>query len=436
MTDSAPIGIIGAGLTGSMLALTLARRGIRSDVYEKRHDMRVKPSPSKRTIAMSLSHRGFRALDAVGLGDAVRQHTTRTFGRATHRADGTVLYQDYGQTGIDAIHTIRRSTLNKLLMQEAEKTGLVRLFFDHAVTAIRPDDGAIDLLNDGTLVQKTYDLIVGADGVFSTVRRCMAEQGFIQEELSKLPWVYYDLAIPFEDETMRGLTRQHVHVWSVDKSALVALPSTEEGQYLSNLYSARDTEGDPWSEETFRALMRQFPALRAHESSLMSEPAYSDIYTSHCAPWNYGSRVLLIGDACHAIAPFYAMGMNLCFEDCHVFGQLLDGGLNLSEAVCQFERVRKPDTDAMSRLSRANFYALLSSSKERSHEEWQLLRKLWTKNPERFVLSYAAIAFSHRPLREVETVISHQQHLLNEMWRRYERPLDVPLARLMDVSPG
>lgn len=405
----AKVAIAGSGMSGTLLSLFLAQLGFRHiDVYEKRGDPRTTPDEgSKRTVAMSISARGWEALKLAGLYERLYPNTTATLGRTTHYANDAPVTQNYGRPP-QAIYTIKRSILNSALIDSATATGNVQFHFNHQLNDIDLANKLLTLTDPhGKLLTKSYSYLIGADGAFSKVRNLLVASGKISGKQERLDLGYKELSIWYAPEVLAQLTTEYVHVWPSHQSVLVALPSNQDQQFLANLFAplnqgaelgSRADDVDQYFRASFPSLCRLAPYI---VEQYRANPIVN-IFTVSCDGWAYEDQVLLLGDAAHAIAPFYAMGMNLCFEDCVKFRQLLlETDLDLGSAILLFESRRRPDTDAMAIMALENFSSLRNSGGRTEKIIWSLERRIWEQYPDRLTPEYVSIALTNRPLRTI-----------------------------------
>lgn len=410
MSTSTPkIAIIGAGLAGSLLSIFLVKRGFTVDIYEKRRDPRLDDRTRGRSIAMSISHRGLSALKRIGLDQIVLCDTVAKHSRMVHLENGQRYVQAYGHDD-DAIHTVSRRQLNIQLIQTAEETGRVRFFFQHECMDLHLENGRLELedVANRSFQEKDYDHIIGADGIFSQMSQMMVRKHEAEFTHLTLAHGYKELTIPPAANGDWALPIGYVHVWPRPDCVFLALPVPDKS-FTCTLFFPMEgtpsfesiqTEADVVGlfEHYFPELLPLIPNLTI---SFFENPT-SNIITVSGRPWHYDCRLMLIGDACHAIAPFYAMGMNVCFEDCAVFDDLLSEFDNdLSRAIPKFESRRKPDTDAIAELSLRNFQNIRHSVEPDFHHKWEIERKLWEIAPDKWAPIYAQIAFSSVPLSQV-----------------------------------
>ncbi|MCG8696600.1 MAG: FAD-dependent monooxygenase [Bacteroidales bacterium] len=417
--------VVGGGLVGSLLSLRLAQRGFKVDLFEKRADMRSANIAGGRTIAMSISDRGWRALEMVDLKDAIKPNTVPKYSRKVHTSDTDTIVQSYGKPH-QALYTINRKYLNSVLLDAAEKTNRVRCFFNSECTFINYDTGEINFRNsrDESVLKQKYDHIIGADGVFSKVAEGIKQDKNSDCSFFSPEYGYKELVIQPNQDGNWQMQHDVVHVWPRGHSNLVALPNTDKS-FTCTLFLKFDGEislnaldnhelVNKFFEKNFNQITKFIPD---YANQFLINPI-SKIFSLKCYPWHYKRKTLLIGDASHAIAPFFAMGMNTGFEDCTVFDNFLNMYDNdIDKVFEEFPKVRKIDTDAIADMSLENFKALGHSNDKYYDLKWNLSMKLWEKYPDVWMPLYPMIAFSHIPLSEVKARSEYQKNLLEHFFK-------------------
>ncbi|WP_405500097.1 FAD-dependent oxidoreductase [Streptomyces anulatus] len=341
--------IVGAGMAGTMLAIRLARRGHRVDVVERRDDPRRTNGPEAASISVGLSERGRAALRDIDLLQEALAKAVPMRGRIVHHS-GRVTYQPYGTDDTEVLHAVRRHDLNVLLLDAAESAPRVRLWFGHRVTGLA-----------GTEVRtpaRTFsaDLVVGADGAYSTVRAHLHRRVRAQFHRTHLDWGYREFTIPAVDRP------EALHVWPSRRGLVVAHPNPD-GSLTGTVFLPFDGDTgfsglrDParagaFLAEEFGDLTDLVPDLVTQ--FLAHEPG--SLVSVRTAPWHH-DRVILVGDAAHAVFPFYGQGMNAAFEDCAVLDACL-AEHGPGDALAAFEARRRPHTDVLAELSARNFVEL------------------------------------------------------------------------------
>ncbi|MEO3973755.1 NAD(P)/FAD-dependent oxidoreductase [Streptomyces sp. CAU 1734] len=341
--------VVGAGMAGTMLAIRLARRGHRVDVVERRADPRGTSGPDAASISVGLSERGRAALRDIGLLDEALAASVPMRGRIVHH-NGRVTYQPYGADDSEVLHSIRRHDLNITLLDAAESVPRLRLWFGHRVTGLT-----------GTEVRtpdRTFpaDLVVGADGAYSTVRAQLHRRVRAEFHQTHLDWGYREFTIPAVDRP------EALHVWPGGRGLVVAHPNPD-GSLTGTVFlpfggdtgfsGLRDpARAGAFLAEEFGDLTDLVPDLVTQ--FLAHEPG--SLVSVRTAPWQH-DRVVLVGDAAHAVFPFYGQGMNAAFEDCAVLDACLAEHAP-DAALAAFEARRRPHTDVLAELSARNFVEL------------------------------------------------------------------------------
>lgn len=371
--------IIGNGLSGAFLAVLLARDGWRVSVYERRGDPRASGYQGGRSINLALSARGLGALRDAGLEPMVRERDLIPMhGRMIHARDGTTVFQPYSKNPADAIESVSRSGLNVTLITAAAETPNVSYYFEH--TCVDVDLGAgVALLRDprGSVERVQGDLIVGADGAFSAVRGAMQRSDRFDYSQSYLGHGYKELSIaPTREGTFApfALKPNALHIWPRSSAMMIALPN-RDGSFTCTLFwpfsgphSFEALEGrfprgksDPTREELAR-MTAFFQQEYADACSLMPTLAAdffgnptSSLVTVRSWPWAFSDRAVLVGDAAHAIVPFYGQGINCGFEDCQELANRLRMSPDVGQALDEYQHARKPHADAIADMALENF---------------------------------------------------------------------------------
>jgi len=361
--ESRKIVIVGGGLAGSLLANSLARRGLEVDVYEMRGDIRKEDVGGGRSINLALSHRGIEALRRVGLADRVLASAVSMPGRMIHAVDGTLSFQPYGKDRSQAIHSVSRGGLNAILLDAAAYEG-VRLHFHEKCVNVDVDSGELEFLNTqtGTSQRVRSELIFSADGAFSAVRAAMQRRDRFDYSQHYLEHGYKELVIPAADGGGFRIERNALHIWPRRSYMMIALPNAD-GSFTCTLFwpfsgpvsfDAVQSESDLMRvfEREFSDAIPHMPALR---EDFFGNPTGS-LVTIRCGPWYVHDRICLLGDAAHAVVPFYGQGMNAAFEDVLVLDELMEDNRRDWGDLCRtlYER-RKSHVDVLSDLAIANF---------------------------------------------------------------------------------
>ncbi|MCC7224439.1 MAG: FAD-dependent monooxygenase [Chitinophagales bacterium] len=423
------IAIAGAGLVGSLLAIHLSKRGYSIDVYERRSDMRRTTIGAGRSINLALSHRGFRALQEVGMEGDLRQIGIPMYGRMVHATDGSQSFQPYGEAE-QAIFSVSRAELNKKLMTAAEQQANVRFHFDHRCLYFDTDDYELHLQNTATQTEQTLstDLIIGADGAFSAIRGGMQRSDRFNYSQQYLEHAYKELCIAPLPDGNWAMEKNALHIWPRKRFMLIALPNLD-GSFTCTLFLPY--QGSP----SFDDLQQPDDVLRFFEthfadaiplmpdliSDFFDNPT-SSLVTVRCSPWTKGNRVALIGDAAHAIVPFFGQGMNAGFEDVRVLCGLIDqatttdGHTDWATIWAQYEHLRQPDANAIADLALQNFIEMRDLVAD---PNFQLRKKieqhLHARYGSRFQSLYSLVTFSHTRYSEALHIGKLQDQLFDQI---------------------
>lgn len=404
---SKEITIVGAGLVGSLLSMYLAKRGHKVSLYEKRSDMRKADYVGGRSINLALSQRGFNGLAALGLEEEIRSVGIPMYGRVLHQANGDVQYQPYGKDD-QAIYSVSRGGLNKKLIELADQYPNVSLHFDERCYDIDIKNAVCSFEHMRTSEKKDIqsDLVLSADGAFSAARLVLQlKTDRFEYSQHYLDQGYKELTIPAGPGGSWLIEKNALHIWPRNSYMMIALPNLD-GSFTCTLFFP--FEGDPSfaslkTEEDVTAFFRkEFPDVVAIMPDLtkdfLANPNGS-LVTVKSYPWSYEDKLGLLGDASHAIVPFFGQGMNAGFEDCFVLGQLMDQhGSDWKTILKEFQESRKPNADAIAEMAVENFIEM----RDKVADQKFLLRKkieqgISKKYPDQYISKYSMVSFSTVP---------------------------------------
>ncbi|MBS0660634.1 MAG: FAD-dependent monooxygenase [Verrucomicrobia bacterium] len=403
--------IVGAGLAGSLLGCYLARAGWRVSIYERRPDPRAHGYAGGRSINLALSVRGLSGLAGAGLAEMVMQTEAIPMrGRAIHPVTlapgGTPLFQPYSHDPHDAINSVSRGGLNLALLRAAAEAG-IELHFEHACVDVDLDAPAAVFEGPNGRVQASADLILGADGAYSPVRARLQRTDRFDYSQSYLAHGYKELSIPAGPAGFQ-LEPHALHIWPRGSSMMIALPNRDHSFTCTLFWPL---EGD----HSFASL-RSAEDVRAHFATHYPDavpllPTLVEDYfanptgslvTVRCAPWRWQDKVAILGDAAHAIVPFYGQGMNAAFEDCKALAECLAAhGSDREAALAEFEARRRPNANAIADMALANFVEM----RDKVGNAEFLYRKRVEQTvhqafPERVTPQYNLVSFSTVPYVE------------------------------------
>lgn len=399
------ITIAGAGLVGSLLSIYLARRGHTVKLYERRADMRKESHSGEiagRSINLALSDRGLLALERVGLAEEIKKISIPMHGRYIHNLDGSTAFQPYGKEG-QFINSVSRGALNMKLMDLAERQG-VEIFFNQKCSAIDWKNNKISFEStiDSRLTTIDSELIFGADGAFSAARlQHQLHHDRFDYRQFYIDCGYKELTIPPKNGAF-AMQVNALHIWPRKDYMLIALPNLDktftctlffpfEGEMsFSKLYSEEKLKR--FFEETFPDAV---PLMPGYAKEFFQNPT-SSLVTIKCFPWIREDKFALIGDAAHAIVPFFGQGMNCGFEDCRILDELIGQyGDDWKTILSEYQASRKPDADAIADLAIGNF----TEMRDKTADPKFLLQKkiearLHEKYPDKWIPAYSQVTFS------------------------------------------
>ncbi|RAW02713.1 FAD-dependent oxidoreductase [Pseudochryseolinea flava] len=418
------IAIVGGGLVGSLLAIYLVKRGYVVNVFERRHDPRKTDLYAGRSINLALSTRGLKSLEEVGLAAKIRQEAIPMHGRMMHNIKGELSFLPYGKEG-QFINSISRASLNVMLINEAENLG-AQYTFNHRCTHVDLDKTTLTFQDeDHHITQKQFHQIVGADGAFSAVRGAMQFTDRFDFSQDYIDHGYKELTIPAGHYGSFQLEKNALHIWPRESFMMIALPNPD-GSFTCTLFfpfegkKSFDALKDLSNVEKF--FQDQFPdAVKLMPDLLkdFQENPTSSLVTMQCYPW-CKNNTLLIGDAAHAIVPFYGQGMNAGFEDCRILNKLLNETHDdWSAAAAKFQTQRKPNADAIAKLALDNFVEM----RDLVGDPEFLLRKkieshLHTLFPTQWIPLYSMVTFNENiAYADAYAIGQKQKKIMDEVMR-------------------
>ena len=369
MNKKEKILIVGAGLCGSLLALRMAQRGYQVEVYESRSDLRKSVISAGRSINLSLSDRGLKALRMAGLEKKARELCIPMKGRLMHDAASNTFESNYSGRQGECINSISRGNLNGLLLTEAEKYPNVNIHFNTKCLEIDIESKIARFQSFDSKEQFTVqaDVIFGTDGAGSSLRKSYEKQ-FPAFKVSQefLTHGYKELEIPADKNGGHLISKEHLHIWPRGDYMLIALPNMDGSftvtLFLSYSEGSYNFDNLITKEKIIEFFEKDFPDTLALIPDVLKEfenNPTGKLGTVKCYPWAYKGNTLLLGDSSHAIVPFYGQGMNASFEDVFVFDSVLnqfEG--DWASVFSEFQKQRKIDADAIADLAIDNYYEM------------------------------------------------------------------------------
>ncbi|MCA9244318.1 MAG: FAD-dependent monooxygenase [Phycisphaerales bacterium] len=356
--------IVGGGLAGGLFANCLAREGYEVELFERRPDPATGRVPAGRSINLALSMRGITALREVGLADEVLKHAIPMRGRMIHSPTGQTVFQPYSKNPEDAINSVSRAALNRVLIEAARARPNVSLHFDTRCVDVDLAETKARFAHEetGEYISSTGDIVIGADGAFSAVRGAMQRTDPFDYSQSYLAHGYKELTMPPRADGSHAMEPEALHIWPRRSYMMIALPNPDgsftctcfwpfDGPHgFSRLKTEADIRG--YFDQHFADAVPHMPTL---VEDYQRNPVGS-LVTVRCAPWHIDGRIALIGDAAHAIVPFYGQGINAGFEDCRVLdGIMREHAPDFRRVFEAYSQERKPHGDAIADLAIANF---------------------------------------------------------------------------------
>jgi kynurenine 3-monooxygenase len=401
---SKSITVVGAGLVGSLLSIYLAKRGYKVNIYERRGDMRKQSVAAGRSINLALSDRGWRGLRGVNIEKQIQEIAIPMYGRQIHNKDGSQVYQAYGKDD-QAIYSVSRSGINKTLMDLAEQQSGVKIHFNHRCDKLDRKTNTLHFTDTETNIAQSVssDLIFGSDGAFSAVRLQMQ----LQNERFDYNQYYIDasykeLTIPAGKDGAYQLEKNALHIWPRGSYMMIALPNMD-GSFTCTLFFEAEGKKSFASMKTKEDVINFFKEDFANALPLMPtlvedffENPTASLVTVKCKPWVFDHKIALIGDAAHAIVPFYGQGMNCGFEDCVVLDELIEKYQNDWDVILdQYEVLRKPDGDAIADLAHANFIEMRDKTADPTFLlQKKIEAKFSAKHPDKWIPLYSMVTYS------------------------------------------
>jgi kynurenine 3-monooxygenase len=417
--------VAGGGPVGSLLAIVLARHGYRVGLYEGRPDSRLTNIYQGKSINIALSDRGWHSLAEIGIGADAKEHAIPMYHRAIHDIDGALSEIPYGKEG-DAIWSVSRSGINQQLLDIAESEANVVTHFEHRLVGVNFETAAAVFRVGDTEVTVAADYLFGADGANSKVRRLAHDLPRFSYSQTYMPQSYIELNIPANADGSHRLEKNALHIWPRKDFMLIALPNPD-GSFTCTLFlnysgevsfeSLRErSDVERFFSDNFADAMEH---LEDPVDTFMAKTA-APLFLVQVFPWSFHNKVGLIGDAAHAIVPFYGQGMNCGFEDCAELNRLIAAHDHDWDAIFPaYENARKPNGDAIAELSKRNFVEMSDLSGDK---RFQLQKKIEAKfhdaHPDLWTPLYSMVTFSPEvPYAEALRVGDEQKAVMDRIMR-------------------
>ena len=403
--------LIGAGLTGPLLATYLAQRGHSVEIYERRPDMRKELISAGRSINLALSARGNHALKEVGLYDKIKPNTIPMKGRMIHDLDGITHLQPYGQKDNEVIFSVSRAQLNMELMTWAEETGNVTIRFNHQLISADLEQNKLMFQLSDSLeeLELSFNRVIGCDGSASILRKSIVEKADVQYVKKPLGHGYKELTIPPLESGEFQIEPNVLHIWPRGNYMLIALPNND-CSFTCTLFfpmaGATSFKTVKTEKDILDLFQSQFPDAIKLMSTLVedfqSNPT-GDLASVYCKPWHLGDKALLIGDAAHAVVPFFGQGMNASFQDCSALAQLMDQIEDDWPAIFNaFSSTQVKNGHAIADMAIENYLEMRDHVNDTEYKKKRNVElKLERMFPGRFIPRYSMVSFHQIPYSEV-----------------------------------
>jgi len=398
--------LIGSGLAGGLLGAYLGRRGYEVDLYERRADPREGNIVGGRSINLAISTRGIHALEQLGIADEALRHAIPMRGRMIHDKSGQLHFTPYDVDPKKCINSIGRAALNATVIETAQRYSNVRVHFNHKCTDVDIESAVTHLESANGVVTARGDAVIGVDGAFSVVRKSMQSQiANFQYDESYLAHGYKELTIPPGPDGSWRMEKKALHIWPRKSFMMIALPNPD-GSFTCTLFwefegprsfatTKTDDDVRRFFEEEFPDAVPLMPGLL---DDFRNNPTGS-LVTIRCAPWFYRAKACLVGDAAHAVVPFYGQGMNAAFEDCVVLDECLgDFAENRERAFSEYFRRRKENADALADLAIENFIEMRDKTASKTFRAKKKLdHALEAALPGTYLPLYTMVTFTRMP---------------------------------------
>ncbi len=399
------ITLIGSGLTGPLMASYLANQGFLVDVYERRSDMRKVRMSAGRSINLALSARGIIALKEVGIFDNIKPFIIPMSGRMIHDESGEINFQPYGQRDNEVIYSISRSKLNMELMNLAEGTGNISIYFNHRLLKANLETKEL------TFKKKTvsFDRVFGCDGSGSVLRDeiiKMTKANFIQKPLGH---GYKELSIPATKANEFRINNNALHIWPRGNFMMIALPNLDK-TFTATLFMPMNGEisfdtikTQTQIEDFFKNYFIDALELMPNLIEDFNKNPVGSLASNYCSQWHYKDAAVIFGDAAHAVVPFFGQGMNASFQDCVVLNSLInDYGENWEKIFNNFSSKQVKNGYAIANMALENYIEMRDSVNDASYlKRRELELNLEKQFPNKFIPRYSMVSFHQIPYEQV-----------------------------------
>ena len=403
--------MIGAGLTGPLLATYLAQQGYSVEIFERRPDMRKESISAGRSINLALSARGNHALKEVGLYDKIKPNTIPMKGRMIHDLNGNTHLQPYGQKENEVIFSVSRAQLNMDLMTLAEETGKVTIRFNHQLLSADLEQNKLlfQLSNSLEEIELPFNRVIGCDGSASILRKSIVEKANIQYVKKPLGHGYKELTIPPLESGKFRIEPNALHIWPRGNHMLIALPNNDCSFTCTLFFPMTGTKSFETVKtekdilDLFQSQFHDAIKLIPNLVEDFQKNSTGDLASVYCKPWHLGDKALLIGDAAHAVVPFFGQGMNASFQDCSTLAKLMGQNKNDWKTIFNtFSSVQVENGHAIADMAIENYLEMRDHVNDTEYKKRRNVElKLERMFPGQFIPRYSMVSFHQIPYAEV-----------------------------------
>lgn len=438
--------VVGAGLVGSLLSTVLAKLGFDVEIFERRVDMRKEAISAGRSINLAMSVRGLYSLQKLGIHEEVLKKAIAMPGRIIHPVSGSTSFQPYGKDESECIYSISRGDLNKTLMTIAESTKKVKIHFQEKLTSVDFKQRQLVFQNDKTKeeTEVDYSQVFGTDGSSSLLRHALRDQFGHEESESLLSHGYKELHMPPGLNRQFQMEKHGLHIWPRGSYMLIALPNCD-GSFTCTLFLFNEGplsfESLTTPEKVEGFFKEQFPdiipLIPDYIDQFFHNPT-GQMVTVKTFPWNYRDDIVLLGDAAHAIVPFFGQGMNCGFEDVAVLWDMVERSnredIPWKTIFDEFSVVRKPNGDAIADLAVDNFVEMRDRVADKKFLLAKEVEKLLEKRfPEEYVSRYRLVSFTRVPYRIALDAGKRQDKILSMLCEGISNAGDVDFEKAHEL---
>ena len=431
MTKTPQFNIVGGGLSGALLAVLLAQRGYEIDLFERHPDPRKQAPRAGRSINLALAARGIKALQAARVMDRVEPELIAMRGRMLHEPDSPARLIPYGTRPDEVIWSVSRAGLNRALIEAAASEPRVRLHFDSACLGVDTSANTMQLRDtrNGSAQSRPLGVTIATDGAGSVIRHSLVASGLLNAREDLLDHDYKEMHIPSVGG-QPALDAHALHVWPRGGFMLIALPNPDRS-FTATLFLSKSgspsfaTLRDAHSvEEFFTQYFPDTAALMPDQVAQFLAHPQAMLGTITCDRWHVDGRVLLLGDAAHAIVPFHGQGANCAFEDCLALAEQLDADdcapADTAQLFADFQQRRRVNTLAIAKMALENYTEMRDSVRDERFQRLKTLAlELERRHPTRFIPRYSMVMFhAEIPYSDALRRGAIQQQILDELDRK------------------